>query len=257
MQEFYSGDELKNFLESRTLPGFFEHAWVKLVEGWLFFLSFSLAAPLMLLPWALGDRRIRFLAIAAAVFALGLAVETWLIPHYIAPFTAALYAILLQSMRHLRVWRPGGRASGLFLTRAIPVLCVVLAGLRLYAQPLRITLPERPTQSWYGNELKGQARARTLKLLESYAGPQLAIVRYSGTHDVLDDWVYNAADIDKSKVVWAREADMASNRELIRYFKSRKAWLVEPDFDPPKITPYTADEEIGGTDNRPTRARGD
>jgi hypothetical protein len=32
--------------------------------------------------------------------------------------------------------------------------------------------------------------------------------------------------------------DVASNREIINYYKDRKVWLVEPDFQPVKITPY-------------------
>jgi hypothetical protein len=76
--------------------------------------------------------------------------------------------------------------------------------------------------------------------LESYPGPQLAMVRYSANHDSLVEWVYNEADIDKSKVVWAREMDPASNLELIRYFKDRRVWLAEPDFNPPRVSPYPA-----------------
>jgi hypothetical protein len=70
-------------------------------------------------------------------------------------------------------------------------------------------------------------------------GPQVAIVQYS-PHHVLNDWVYNAADIDNSKVIWARQMDPASDRELLEYYKDRKAWLVQPDCTPPKISPFSA-----------------
>ncbi len=240
MRDFYSGWELKWFLESRTRLGLLENAGTKLLYGWLFFLSFTLTLPIILLPWALRGRRVRFLFVAAVVFGFGLAIETWLIPQYVAPFTAALYAIVLQCMRHLRVWRPGGRSSGLFLVRAVPMLCIVLPALRLCAQPLNIHLASDTwsIQSWYGTRPKGLPRAHTAKLLEGYSGLQLAMVRYSAGHNVLDEWVYNAPDIDQSKVVWAREMDPASNRELLRYFKGRRVWLIEPDFNPPRVTPY-------------------
>ena len=52
------------------------------------------------------------------------------------------------------------------------------------------------------------------------------------------EWVYNAADIDSAKVVWARDMTPALNRELIGYFKDRRMWLVEPDCDPPKVSNY-------------------
>ena len=69
-------------------------------------------------------------------------------------------------------------------------------------------------------------------------GPQLAIVAYA-PHHMLNDWVYNAADIDKSKVIWARQMDPASDRELLNYYKGRQAWLVEPDCNPPRISPFS------------------
>ena len=65
--------------------------------------------------------------------------------------------------------------------------------------------------------------------LENLPGKQLAIVRYSPNHSSLDEWVYNAADIDNSKVIWAREMDNADNLDLIRYYKNRTVWLVQPD----------------------------
>ncbi len=42
---------------------------------------------------------------------------------------------------------------------------------------------------------------------ESLPGGQIAIVRYSSEHNPQDEWIYNAADIDQSKVIWAREMD--------------------------------------------------
>ena len=43
--------------------------------------------------------------------------EIFLIPHYMAPFTAAIYALGLQAMRHMRQWRPGDQTVGITLTR--------------------------------------------------------------------------------------------------------------------------------------------
>ena len=63
-------------------------------------------------------------------------------------------------------------------------------------------------------------------------------MRYSVAHNPQDEWIYNAADIDHSKVIWAREMDPASNRELFQYYKDRKVWLVQPDTQPVAVSPY-------------------
>ena len=55
--------------------------------------------------------------------------------------------------------------------------------------------------------------------------------------------LYNAADIDGSKVIWAREMDAANNLELIHYYKDRTVWLVQPDKEPAEISPYTVSRQ--------------
>jgi hypothetical protein len=54
----------------------------------------------------------------------------------------------------------------------------------------------------------------------------------------MDEWVYNAADIDNSKVVWAREMDEAENLELMNYYRDRTVWLVQPDSKPAQVSLY-------------------
>jgi hypothetical protein len=240
MRNFYTGDELKTFREETdSIAGFLSESGKKLLETGSFYLSFTLIPPLVMLPWAFRDRRIRLLAITGVVVAIGLGIETFFRPHYLAPATALLAALLIQSMRHLRARGP----SGLMLVRWIPAACVLLAAVRICAQPLHIELASavKQTGTWAGGTPQsGQERARVLAELESQPGQQLAIVRYVNDH-LYPEWVYNAADIDISKVVWAREMDAESNRKLLDYYKDRRAWLVEPDCNPPRVVPYPAE----------------
>jgi hypothetical protein len=60
------------------------------------------------------------------------------------------------------------------------------------------------------------------------------------------DWVYNGADIDGSKVVWARDMGTAKNQELIDYYKKRQVWLIEPDEKPVRIMRYAAGTSSAG-----------
>ena len=238
MRKFYSGLELRWFNEMRTLPGFISTSAKKVGVAVLFYCGTVLLAPFVMLPRVLWDRRIRLLLIIAGVFGIGLMVETWLIPHYIAPFAAGGYAIFLQCLRHLRASRP----AGLFIVRSLPLVCLTLATLRLFAPQLGIRLPGVKLLTAYGTAPLGLPRAHVLRQLDRLPGGQLAIVRYAPDHDVFEEWVYNSADIIDSKVIWAREMDSENNEELVRFFKHRKAWLVEPDLSPPKISPYPAEE---------------
>ncbi len=245
LRDFYTNLELEEFQGARTPAGFLKRTIKKLGIVASFFFGGALLVPFAMLPWVLRDRRVRFLILAGCVVAAGLSVNAWLFPHYLAPFAAALYVILLQAMRHLRLWRPGGQPSGLFFVRAATAMCVVLAVIRLSTAPLKISVPRWPAAfMWYGTEPIGLDRARVLTQLESYPGPQLAIVRYAPYHSSLDEWVYNAADIDNSKVVWARESDTGGAPDLLKYFHGRKVWLVEPDLSPPRVSPYLGQDPL-------------
>jgi hypothetical protein len=81
-------------------------------------------------------------------------------------------------------------------------------------------------------------REQMMARLQQVGGRHLVIVRYDAGHDPLREYVFNAADIDGSEVVWARDMGPEQNRELIRYFATRQVWLLEADHKPPKLMPY-------------------
>jgi hypothetical protein len=53
-----------------------------------------------------------------------------------------------------------------------------------------------------------------------------------------DEWVYNGADIDGQRVVWARDLGDSENQKLEHYYPDRKLLLLEPDSRPPRLGPY-------------------
>ena len=211
MRRFYHVDELEDYERGHSLRGFIKMTTIKAVIGTLFFTGFALLPPVFMFRRTLLDRRVRFFVICLLVLTGGMLIEIFLIPHYMAPFTAAIYGVGLQAMRHLWHWRPGDQPVGMTLMRLTVTVLLVLSGLRLYARPLHLSFPEWPSStwnfSWYGPDVFGKDRVDVLRSLESLPGDQLAIVRYSSKHNPQDEWVYNAADIDSSKVIWAREMD--------------------------------------------------
>jgi len=232
LRDLYLSYELPLFQKARTFSGFLDLLGTRILTVLFFFLGPVLMLPLMMLPRILRGRRRRFLILAGAIFFVGLLACAFIRAHYMAPATALLFAILVEASRRLRVWRPGGQPVGAFLVRALPCMCIVLF---LVQAGWKATSPTTDLP-----------KVRVQHFLEKQPGRQLAMVRYDAGHNIFDEWVYNAADLDASAVVWARDMSAADNRELLDYYKDRKVWLVEPDRTPPKVTPYPANAGASG-----------
>jgi hypothetical protein len=252
MRRFYYENELVALKDFRKPSGFVETTVIKIVRAFLFYAGIALLPALFFVRRIFLDRRIRFLVLCIGVLVAGMLIQIFMIPHYLAPFTAVFYAIGLQAMRHLRVWKPGDMPVGTAMVRFTVVVCLIMGGLRLSAEHLRIMPAEFPASEWsgewYGPSHYGTRRAQVEAELEHLPSQQLVLVRYTPKHNPLDEWVYNGAEIDSSKVIWAREMDSANNAELIRYYKDRRVWLVQPDMQPDKqpatLIPYSAPEQL-------------
>ena len=225
-------------LRSRSLRGAMMRNLRKVRILWPFYFGPALSLPLLFFPRVLRDRRMRFLllALAAMIIALTLEVTTW--PHYAAPVIGLLVAVVLQSMRHLRLWRWRGQPTGLFIVRALPAVLLLMLLLRAAAGGLNLPVSSE-WDPWYYLPPPGKSgRAYIVAELDRSGGHHLVFVRYRP--DKIDpiDWVYNAADIDAARVVWARDMGATNNEELIQYYKNRRLWLVEADEVPPKLSVY-------------------
>jgi hypothetical protein len=230
MRDFYRW-ELRGFEENRTWRGALHRTWEKLDGLWKFYLGPLLTVPLLAFPAVLGDRRMRFPLLAGAFFLAGLSVETWTMAHYVAPATGILYVLLIQSIRHMRQCRRRERAVGIPMVRAIPAIACAMVVLRVTAAAAHAPIePEWPR----GN----LDRPKIVDELKGIPGDHLVLVRYGPHHDVDREWVYNLADIDRSRIVWARDMGANDNQQLIHYFSGRRVWLLDGDESPPHPEPY-------------------
>ena len=193
----------------RSLPG-------KLQQHQQFFVgnALSLALPFLLLR--LRSNAVRF-ALVAVVLATAVSVfssRSW--PHYLAPFAGPMVFLLVEALRGLA----SSRVRGVALGRAAAVLIIALhVGLSL--RTVGIYVARGPAESWY------RERQAILEELEAREGEQLVLVRYPPDHDVHEEWVFNAADIDAAKVVWARDLGSDRNRGLLEHFAGREVWSLE------------------------------
>jgi hypothetical protein len=219
--DYHVSGEARRFTEQQSLTGLLRYKGPKLKRLLHFYLWPELVIPLVMLPWVLRVRWMRLALLTCGVLLAGLLAASALHHHYAAPITGLLFALVLQGMRHLHVWRWRGRRTGRFIVWAIVGICVVSAP----------QLLEKP-RTW------SLDRASFLALLSKDTDRHLVVVRYRPWHNAHREWVYNEADIDAAKVVWARQMDPAQNRELLEYYKDRSAWLLEADAEPPRVSPY-------------------
>jgi hypothetical protein len=203
-----------------------------------FFLWPEFLLPFIGIVFLLRDIKIRFCFSTFLICFLGMIAVVWSQPHYAAPLTAITFLLIIQSIRHIRQWRYRGRPVGMGLSRTIAIfgLAMTLVYIAEAAKNPLLSSFVAPSGVWAnpGN----QQRAKVLKELEALSGKHLVIVRYStGTVESDGEWVYNRADIDNAKVVWAREIPGLDTEPLLNYFSSYHKWLLEPGYSPPRLTP--------------------
>jgi hypothetical protein len=227
-EDFYNGWERDNYHTNRTDA--LRVSWEKLFRGGITYLWPGLLLALPALPFVLRDPRMRLPLITVAIGAIGVFVVIWSAAHYAAPLTCVIYALIVQAIRHLRTMRIKARPVGAALSRAIVLLLVLDTGINVargICDPLLWPCQGDPS------------RAAIAEKLNHTPGQHLIVVRYTEDHNIHDDWVYNGAEIDAAKVLWARELDPEQNAKLFTYFKDRKIWLVTPDTDNTYLEPYT------------------
>jgi hypothetical protein len=67
------------------------------------------------------------------------------------------------------------------------------------------------------------------------AGRHLVFIKHGPGRTFYDEWVSNDADVDSSRIVWARSLYPASDRAAIEYWKGRSVWAVYPDESPVRL----------------------
>jgi len=192
-------------------------------------------AELLLLPFAyflFRDRKMRLLLVTFFGGAAGIFAVTWSHPHYVAPLLCVIVALVVQAMRHLNTLELGGRRIGSMAVRIIVVILLVQTASLAFEGHC-------DSAEWRCFGLR--ERADIVRTLSQTPGKHLVLVQYNRFHYIHNEWVYNGAEIDSAKIVWARDIDTVQNKILLDYFKDRQIWLVKPDeLDPEarQLRPY-------------------
>jgi hypothetical protein len=164
-----------------------------------------------------------------AGFLLSLAPLTGYNPHYAATGTSLLYLILVQGLARMHEWRWNGRQIGLVLA----AFCMALFPLEFIEY---ISLLSRE-----GAFVRPVVRTRehVTTTLNALPGDHVVFLRYSPTHCVHFEWVYNTANIYQQHIIWAHEMGPEWDQPFIAKNPARQFWVLEPDQWPPKLGRYS------------------
>jgi len=213
-----------------TLRTFFDRFASRIRFYRFFFLApLYLALPAFLL--VLRERRYAWVILTLLIFSLGANFYPYFYTHYVAAATCLFILVSVTALERL---------SRFNVARLILFLCaahfVFWYGLHLSGnQPLYSAMT--PYETWDAiNHDDPDGRIAINKRLAQSPGKQLVFVRYYPPHE-FREWVHNLANIDASRIVWARDLGPEENQKLRAYYPDRSAWLLEPDFRPPRLAP--------------------
>lgn len=194
---------------------------------------------LLCIDW-LRMARTRTFGLVSAILLCGIlsAVPTtfWML-NYDPQYSVALYILIAEGLRRIDAWRRR-TGEGRGIVRNLMLSCASIALLLALLTVLHIHVGGEEPFYWSSYEDRLQDRARIAAWLAEQPGKQLAIVRYGPNHDVLHEWVFNGADLENGKVLWARELRPDWEAALVRHYKDRHIWLIKPDVGPVAIEPY-------------------
>jgi hypothetical protein len=234
-----------------TLASFFLRLEYRVRYYRFFFLApLYLVLPIFLVT--IREFRFVWVVLTLILFALGVNFFPAFQFHYIAAVSCLFVLISVIGLDRLsrstiRGWPAGQEAAAI-----ITFLCVAqfIFWYTLHVFETReFSIAARQYETWNAiNHGYPERRIEVNQQLGQLPGKLLVFVRYWPQHIFQEEWVYNAADIDGSRIVWARDLGAAENEKLQRYYPDRPAWLLEPDARPPRLSPYQPEPvtNVGG-----------
>jgi hypothetical protein len=243
----YNNQQLEEYFRVFA-PHYYRSSWAdfwrlsrnRISLYWEVFLWGGAVPILMCVPLLLRDRKGRRLLGVAVLCLVGLFVVVSPLPHYAAPALCVFYAVVVQALRHLHLVRFRSRRTGLGIARAAIVLLLFQTATAI---PERLRHPD----DWFC-VFGLRHRAEVINKLSHMPGRHLIIVRYGPEHDINFEWVYNDADIDRSKVVWARDMGAEQNAKLLDYYRDRQIWRLTVDRNTEQLLTYNPSD-----DGKPTQ----
>jgi hypothetical protein len=230
---FHQGEE--------TIGSYFQRLEYR-VRFYRFFFLPPLYLAALAFFWSLREYRFVWVVVTLAIFALGTNFFPALQIHYIAAVTCLFILVAVIGLQQMSRLRIRGHAAGQEAAVLIAVLCgahfLFWYGMHA-AEDNEFAFGALRYETWdainHGNPAR---RIFVAQELARIPGQLLVFVRYVPQHIFQDEWVYNAADMDGARTVWARDLGPEENEKLLHYYPGRVALLLEPDFRQPRLNEY-------------------
>ncbi len=233
MRDFQLGWALDAYRKQSDPAGFVAMKSDMVMRVWYYIVGPALTVPLVFCFPSMRQRRFAFLLSVILLVLFAAVLVPWTMPHYLGPALPAVLVLLILGLRHLRTWKREGRPVGRFLFCAIlfAYLLVFFVGAAWHV--------------YAGGNGWQYDRARIVDQLGQSSGRHLVVVRYRPTHHPISEWVYNDADIDSAKIVWAREMGPNDNIRLLEYFHDRRIWFLDADVRTPQLVEHLTPSREG------------
>ncbi|MGI4831614.1 MAG: hypothetical protein ACRYFU_26040 [Janthinobacterium lividum] len=245
LRRFYPFAELPQFDFMRAHPLLFLAKKISIYYASVL-LGFGLLAVTGLVYLARHASQRLFMAplLAFAGFAFNVLLMAWApFPQYAAPAAPLLYLLAIFGIFWLAQGQspfPGGRK----LVHGL-VLAELMLGLSCFGY--RISAGRDFPEPQYVSK----DRARVADEVSGHPGKQLCLVRYTATHDGWQEWIFNGADPENARLVWARSLNPKTDQQVIAAYPGRQVWLVTPDVANSLLQPYSPTTPFPPRDREP------
>ncbi len=208
---------------------------------WQFYIGPLMTLPLFASMLTVRDRRLKLVWVSIIFLAVAVLVENWTQVHYVAPGFCLFVLLMLQGARRIKGVRIGSYAAGARIVRVLPVVCLLMLGLRAFAfSESDEAQGVRWPPNWSYSSQRVHNREEIEDKLSSLPGQHLVLARYRYPfHNYNNELVFNGADIAGSKILWARSMDVKQNCSFVQTYRGRRLWIADEWGDLTRFLPAT------------------
>lgn len=240
LDEFYRVDGIPDSLFLNSIFG--------LTYLFTFNLSFFLSPILIILLFftlPILIRRSRWLLLIAAAIAftfISMCFGIWWDQfHYCAPLTSCIFLLITEGLRQFYSSSKKGAERRFVLIALIGLVAGAFIYLQMFSfrsfsmeddfsieksliyerlsenEPLKAKIPVRA--AFFKSEFEN--------VVEKLPGKYIAVVSYDESYNYHDEMIYNKADIENSKIIWAHDLGAEKNKALLNYYNNRKVLVIK------------------------------